>query len=57
VSIGGQTLTGPRSGLPHGGLLVDRRLDKEHESVTEWMLDIGDRGSYGAAAKWGRRRW
>jgi hypothetical protein len=29
VTIGGQTLTGPRSGLPHGGVLVDRRLDAE----------------------------
>jgi hypothetical protein len=29
VTIGGQTLTGPRGGLPHGGVLVDRRLDAE----------------------------
>jgi sulfate adenylyltransferase len=33
VSIGGQTLTGPRSGLPHGGLLVDRRLDAEEAAA------------------------
>jgi sulfate adenylyltransferase len=29
VTIGEQTSTGPRAGLPHGGQLVDRRLDAE----------------------------
>jgi sulfate adenylyltransferase len=29
VTISEQTLTGPRGGLPHGGQLVDRRLDAE----------------------------
>jgi sulfate adenylyltransferase len=29
VTIGERTLTGPRGGLPHGGQLVDRRLDPE----------------------------
>jgi sulfate adenylyltransferase len=33
VTIGGQTLTGPRSGLPHGGQLVDRRLDAEEAAA------------------------
>jgi len=27
VTIGEQTLAGPRRGLPHGGQLIDRRLD------------------------------
>jgi sulfate adenylyltransferase len=31
VTIGERTLTGPRGGLPHGGQLVDRRLDPEEE--------------------------
>jgi sulfate adenylyltransferase len=29
VTISEQTLTGPRGGLPHGGQLVDRRLDAD----------------------------
>jgi sulfate adenylyltransferase len=29
VTISEQMLTGPRGGLPHGGLLVDRRLDAD----------------------------
>jgi sulfate adenylyltransferase len=29
VTISERTLTGPRSGLPHGGQLVDRRLDAD----------------------------
>src|SRR5687767_4544912 len=29
VTIGERTLTGPRGGLPHGGQLVDRRLEPE----------------------------
>jgi sulfate adenylyltransferase len=33
VTIGGQTLTGPRSGLPHGGVLVDRRLDADEAAA------------------------
>jgi sulfate adenylyltransferase len=33
VTIGGQTLTGPRGGLPHGGQLVDRRLDAEEAAA------------------------
>jgi sulfate adenylyltransferase len=33
VTIGGQTLSGPRGGLPHGGQLVDRRLDAEEDAA------------------------
>ena len=33
MTISEQTLTGPRGGLPHGGQLVDRRLDAEEASV------------------------
>ena len=33
MTIGGQTLTGPRSGLPHGGVLVDRRLDADEAAA------------------------
>jgi sulfate adenylyltransferase len=33
VTISEQTVTGPRSGLPHGGQLVDRRLDAEEASA------------------------
>jgi sulfate adenylyltransferase len=33
VTIGGQTLSGPRGGLPHGGQLVDRRLDAEEAAA------------------------
>jgi sulfate adenylyltransferase len=33
VTIGGQTLSGPRGGLPHGGVLVDRRLDAEEAAA------------------------
>jgi sulfate adenylyltransferase len=29
MTIGGRTLAGPRGGLPHGGQLVDRRLDAD----------------------------
>ena len=29
MTISEQTLTGPRGGLPHGGQLVDRRLDAD----------------------------
>jgi sulfate adenylyltransferase len=35
VSISEQTLTGPCGGLPHGGLLVDRRLDAEEAQALE----------------------
>ena len=33
MTISEQTLTGPRGGLPHGGQLVDRRLDADEASV------------------------
>ena len=33
MTIGGQTLSGPRGGLPHGGQLVDRRLDAEEAAA------------------------
>jgi sulfate adenylyltransferase len=33
VTISEQTLTGPRGGLPHGGQLVDRRLDADEASA------------------------
>jgi sulfate adenylyltransferase len=33
VTISEQTVTGPRGGLPHGGQLVDRRLDAEEASA------------------------
>jgi sulfate adenylyltransferase len=33
VTISEQTLTGPRGGLPHGGQLVDRRLDADEANV------------------------
>jgi sulfate adenylyltransferase len=33
VTISEQTLTGPRGGLPHGGQLVDRRLDAEEAAA------------------------
>jgi sulfate adenylyltransferase len=33
VTISEQRLTGPRHGLPHGGQLVDRRLDAEEASA------------------------
>jgi len=33
VRISEQTLTGPRGGLPHGGQLVDRRLDADEASA------------------------
>src|ERR671915_1611848 len=35
VTISEQTLTGPRGGLPHGGQLVDRRLDADEASALE----------------------
>ena len=33
MTIGEQTVSGPRGGLPHGGQLVDRRLDAEEASA------------------------
>ena len=33
MTISEQTLTGPRGGLPHGGQLVDRRLDADEASA------------------------
>ena len=33
MTISEQTLTGPRAGLPHGGQLVDRRLDADEASA------------------------
>jgi sulfate adenylyltransferase len=33
VTISERTLTGPRGGLPHGGQLVDRRLDADEASA------------------------
>jgi sulfate adenylyltransferase len=33
VTISEQTVTGPRGGLPHGGQLVDRRLDADEANV------------------------
>jgi sulfate adenylyltransferase len=33
VTISEQTFTGPRGGLPHGGQLVDRRLDADEANV------------------------
>ena len=33
MTISEQTLTGPRGGLPHGGQLVDRRLDADEANV------------------------
>ena len=33
MTISEQTVTGPRGGLPHGGQLVDRRLDAEEASA------------------------
>ena len=33
VTIGEQRVSGPRGGLPHGGQLVDRRLDAEEASA------------------------
>ena len=33
MTIGGQTLSGPRGGLLHGGQLVDRRLDAEEAAA------------------------
>jgi sulfate adenylyltransferase len=33
VTISEQTLTGPRGGLPHGGQLVDRRLDADEANA------------------------
>jgi sulfate adenylyltransferase len=35
VTISERTLTGPRGGLPHGGQLVDRRLDAEEARALE----------------------
>ena len=35
MTISEQTLTGPRGGLPHGGQLVDRRLDPDEASALE----------------------
>ena len=52
MTIGGQTLTGPRGGLPHGGQLVDRRLDAGEAAARSWISERG----YGET-KWGRRRW
>ena len=33
MTISEQTVTGPRGGLPHGGQLVDRRLDADEANV------------------------
>ena len=33
MTISERTVTGPRGGLPHGGQLVDRRLDAEEASA------------------------
>ena len=42
MTIGGQTLSGPRGGLPHGGQLVDRRLDAEAQSAVAIYKQLND---------------
>ena len=59
MTIGEQTVTGPRGGLPHGGQLVDRRLDAEEASALASSLRLprsADRGRGGRPARAGHRR-